>query len=444
MAALIFWVCAGLLLYSYAGYPLLLRGLFRWKYGRASEPDVQPGAEPGVEPGVESGTEALRPDLPQVAVLMAAYNEEAVIGAKLDSFGSLRYPAGRVTLWVGSDGSTDRTDELVREREARGEAVRLLRLEGRNGKPVVLNALLDALDREAAGQPDKAPAVLVLTDANVLFEPDMLLRLVARLEAEPRPGSQGLMQRQPGLVAAWVGHAPLGSDALPAEGGLNSAAGIARQESQYIARENGIKFLEGALWGCTMGAFGACYAVRRELFPRLPPHFLMEDFYVSMQVLSGGRAVVFEPSARCREDLPERVDQEFRRKVRISTGNFQNLLQFKGLLWPPGPVAFCFFSHKILRWLGPALLLGAWAGSAGAALSGPSPGLYAALFALQSLLICTPLLESLSSRLGLNLPPLRLIGYFYSMNLALSVGFIAYLRGVRSAAWQPTPRTLSS
>jgi cellulose synthase/poly-beta-1,6-N-acetylglucosamine synthase-like glycosyltransferase len=256
--------------------------------------------------------------------------------------------------------------------------------------------------------------VLLLTDANVLFERDLLKRLVPRL-----------LQPGVGVVSAFVLHREL------------SRRGIAVQESQYITRENTMKYQEGLLWGAMMGAFGACYAIRRELFPRLPANFLMEDFFVSMHVLNAGFQAVSEPTARCFEDLPGSMQQEFRRKVRISTGNFQNLMAWKALLWPPSGISFSFFSHKIIRWKGPFLLIACLLASA--VLAGHSP-FYLALFLLQVLLMLSSLLDQGLSRLGIRVGALRLIGYFYTMNLALLVGFFKYLQGVQNSAWQPTAR----
>ncbi len=388
MVALIFWLAAAMLVYSYVVYPLFLGWLMK---GRP----VAPVAPSPVE-------------WPKVSILMAAYNEERVLPAKLESVFSLDYPRDKLELVVGSDGSTDGTDALLSQAAEAGLPVRFLRLEGRNGKASVLNALRDLPN---LGQ------VLLLTDANVLFEQNLLRALVPRFQ-----------DNRVGIISAFVLHFELASK------------GIAVQESQYINRENAIKHQEGELWGSMMGAFGACYAIRRELFPRLPTNFLMEDFYVTMHVLNEGYRAVSEPAARCFEDLPGSMEQEFRRKVRISTGNFQNLMAWKGLLWPPSALGFSFLSHKIIRWMGPFLLLACWIASAALAVQG---GLYLGLFALQSLLMLSSLVDQGLSRLHIRVGALRLIGYFYTMNLALLVGFFKYLQGVQNSAWQPTERNSS-
>ena len=381
----IFWLSAILLVYSYALYPALLAILSRFTSKRMD----------AIDPG----------EWPSVAVLLSAYNEESVIEAKIDSVFQMDYPRGKIKMIIGSDGSTDRTDQLIRQKIQEGLPILFNRYEGRNGKASVLNKLaIQAADVE----------IMLLTDANILFDSNLLKHLV-----------RGFNQPKTGLVGAFVLHPDTPQN------------GIAKQESQYINLENRVKYLEGLLWGSMMGAFGACYAIRTKLFPKLPENFLMEDFYVSMHVLNAGYRVVAEPKATCFEDLPEEVTQEFRRKVRISTGNFQNLNAWKNLLWPPNPIAFTFWSHKILRWIGPIFLMLCWASSLYLAIHSP---IYKYLFAIQTFLMFVPLMDKALGNIGIHIGPLRLIGYFYSMNLALLAGFIQYVKGVKTSAWQPTAR----
>ena len=381
----IFWLPAILLVYSYALYTALLAILSRFTSKRMD----------AIDPG----------EWPSVAVLLSAYNEESVIEAKIDSVFQMDYPRGKIKMIIGSDGSTDRTDQLIRQKIQEGLPILFNRYEGRNGKASVLNKLaIQAADVE----------IMLLTDANILFDSNLLKHLV-----------RGFNQPKTGLVGAFVLHPDTPQN------------GIAKQESQYINRENRVKYQEGLLWGSMMGAFGACYAIRTKLFPKLPENFLMEDFYVSMHVLNAGYRVVAEPKATCFEDLPEEVTQEFRRKVRISTGNFQNLNAWKNLLWPPNPIAFTFWSHKILRWIGPIFLMLCWASSLYLAIHSP---IYKYLFAIQTFLMFLPLMDKALGNIGIHIGPLRLIGYFYSMNLALLAGFIQYVKGVKTSAWQPTAR----
>ena len=115
-----------------------------------------------------------------------------------------------------------------------------------------------------------------------------------------------------------------------------------------------------------MGAFGGCFAVRRSCYVPAPAGFLVDDFYSTLAVLRAGYAAINELAAECREDVSDHLPEEFRRKARISAGNFQNLREFRGLLWPPWRgLGFALWSHKVLRWYTPLLLLALLAATAG-------------------------------------------------------------------------------
>ena len=119
-----------------------------------------------------------------------------------------------------------------------------------------------------------------------------------------------------------------------------------------------MKYQEGVVWGAMMGAFGGCFAVRRACYHPAPAEFLVDDFYITMAVLRDGYQAINELDAICYEDVSDHLPEEFRRKARISAGNFQNLGEFRPLLCPPWRgVAFAWWSHKVLRWCTPQLLL---------------------------------------------------------------------------------------
>jgi cellulose synthase/poly-beta-1,6-N-acetylglucosamine synthase-like glycosyltransferase len=382
---LIFWIGVLVLFYTYVLYPAMLALL-------------DSGHRKGQEP-------VLPEELPLVSVLMAAYNEEEVIEKKIESVFKSDYPADRLVMWVGSDGSTDKTDEIVQGIIDRGLNVRLRKFGGRNGKSNILNSL----------RTEAEPGIWIPTDANIMFSPGLIPRLVS-----------GFRNGRVGIVGAEV---------------INSgqrADGISFQESSYISRENRIKAREGRLWGAMMGAFGACYAIRSELFPPIPPNYLMEDFYITMHVLNEGFQATADEEAICYEDVSNKVEEEFKRKIRISAGNYQNLAAWKGLLWPPSIVAFAFLSHKILRWMGPWAILLSLLAAIALAIDGNlfySLSLGAMLF-----LLFSPVLDSLLARLGIHIRLLRFIGYFCSMNIALAIGLFKYLSGVSTNAWEPTQR----
>lgn len=384
---IIFWVCAFCLVHSYVLYPFLLK-IFA---GDISVPKRQYHPAPQ----------------PMVSVLMAVYNEEKVVEQKIRSVFNTAYPAAQLEMWIGSDGSTDKTDEIIARLIREGYRINFKQFGGRNGKTQIINAMAPL----AAGK------IFIPTDANILFEPLTIPKLIAHFTDD-----------KVGMVAANITNTGLRKD------------GISYQEQTYIKRENIIKFYEGQLWGTMMGAFGACYAIRAELFPKIPQNFLMEDFYITLAVIKNNKKAIAEPEAIAYEDVSNEIKEEFKRKIRISAGNFQNLAVYKGLLLKPFTGAgFSFLSHKVLRWFGPFFLIGTFVTS----LILFNTNLFFQLaFYIQAAGFLTPLLDKLLSNLNIHIYLLRLLSYFYTMNLALLLGFIKYLKGIKTSVWNPTQRNV--
>ena len=202
-----------------------------------------------------------------------------------------------------------------------------------------------------------------------------------------------------------------------------------------------------------MGPFGGCYAVRKHNYTPVPNHFLVDDFYVNMSVLKQGFKCISNINANVYEDVSNDLKEEFRRKKRISAGNFQNLQKFKSLLISRRPgVAFCFLSHKVLRWLVPILVLitlgtSIYLGTELASsakltelASSAKLNLYLLFALVQIIFISMPLIDHILRKIGIHVLPLRFISHFVLMNLALLAGFIRYLGGIKSNVWQPTRR----
>jgi cellulose synthase/poly-beta-1,6-N-acetylglucosamine synthase-like glycosyltransferase len=387
LLSLIVLLSGGLVAYSYVGFPLLLKVLSRGK--------TLPG--PVFAPSA--------PELPAVDILLAAHNEQEVIEQKIRSTFATTYPLEKVRLLVGSDNSSDQTNALLTQLAAEFPRLHFTAFAERQGKPGVMQHL----------SAQATAPVLVLTDANVFFEPDTLYELIKHF-AHP----------QVGLVGAGV-------VAPPAPAGASS--GVTTQEAAYLARENHFKYQESLIWGAAMGAHGGAFAVRQAAYTPAPVGFVVDDFFTSLAALRAGYQVLLDPAARATEDVGDHAAEEFRRKARISVGNFQNLHEFKALLWPPWRgAALAFWSHKGLRWLTPHLLLLSLA--ANVALVARGAGWFWQLALAGQLGL--PLLGLLSGVLPL--AGLRFVRHFYYMNLALLVGWWRYVRGQRSAVWQPTAR----
>lgn len=337
----------------------------------------------------------------KVGILIAAYNEEKVIGEKLESIFKNDYPAGNIQVFIGSDASTDKTNSIIESYINKHPNLKLIPFEGRTGKAAIINKLAELCDSE----------IFILTDANVIFETNTISSLVKHFTDDAVK-----------LVAANIQKVS------------DKSINIQPIEKKYLNLENKIKSLESNNWDLVIGAEGGCYAIRKTSYHPVPKNYFMDDFYITMSVLNKGGKVLFEEDAVCYEDLPSESSEEFKRKVRISIGNYQNLSAFNHLLWPPWePLGYAFLSHKVLRWITPFLLMAVYGSSL--ILSFESRG-----FLLFTLLQFIGFASPIFIKQLKHVKPLLFIAHFYNMNYALLKGFFIYLKGVKSSVWEPTKR----
>ncbi len=387
MAAWVFWSATALTFYTYVGYLILLVLMDALADLAANLRALSDQPAPGARPE----------ELPTVTVLIAAYNEESCLREKLQNTLAFDYPPEKLTILVGSDGSTDATDEIVRSFGSRG--VRLSAAP-RAGKAQVLNRLA----RFAPGQ------VWLFTDANTLIAPDALRLMTARLR-DPRIG---------GVCGRLRIVAP--NEAVASEG-------------LYWKYETLLKIYESRR-SALIGANGGLYCIRREEWQPLPPDTVVDDFLVSMRIVACGRGFIYEPRAVAAESASADLAGEFRRHVRISAGNYQALRELRALLIRRSFAAFAFWSHKVLRWSVPLFLLLAFLSNL--LLLGRGP-FYVLTLGIQLAVLAAALVPQ--DRLpGL---PGRICGlarYFVEMNAALAVGLLRYLRRAQTVTWQRTDR----
>jgi len=212
--------------------------------------------------------------------------------------------------------------------------------------------------------------------------------------------------------------------------------GISHQEKAYISREVSIKDRESRLWGAMMGPFGGCYAIRKEDYARVPSNFLVDDFYINMRIFEKGKLAINDIRALVFENIPDELKVEFRRKVRIGTGNFQNLRKFWRLIFS-ARYGFAFLSHKVIRWFGPFFLLIALTANIYLASQGK---LYLWILLGHLVIYLIPLLDWGLKKLNINIGPFRLATHFFSMNAALFIGFFRSLGKIHSGIWERTER----
>lgn len=393
MAEVFFWCAALLLVHTYFLYPLILFVLDGGAQVARNLRAMRGGGGADRQEARRAGPKS------SVSLVVAAYNEASCIQQKLENSLALGYPAEKFEVLIGSDGSTDGTDDIVRRcPDAR---VRLSPAP-RAGKTTVLNRCI----------PMAKGDIVVLSDANTMIEPEAIERLVRHFD-DPEVGA---------VCGKLKLYNPTKQD---------------YEESAYWSYESLIKLYEGRR-GAVVGANGGLYAIRRTLFTELPPSTIVDDFVIPLRILEKGYKVVYEEQAVAHEETTEDYDKEFGRRARIAAGNFQSLRMVPGLLLPTaGFPAFAFWSHKLLRWCAPALM--------GAAL-------VANVFLLDSMfyrftLFGQALFYALAYlgktgvlKRGTAKRVASVAYYFVTMNLAIVVGFWRFLRNSQRAAWDRTAR----
>lgn len=388
----VFWCCLAGVAYAYVAYPVLILAFSR-VFGREPAPE---------RPALTKSATSNEP-LPTVDLLIAAHNEVGVIGARIENALALDYPADRFNIVIASDGSDDGTDAAC---AGVGGSVRVLHSPVRRGKTATIFSALSNLNAE----------IVVLSDANTFMDSDSL-RYLARW----------FVDEDVGVVCGRLV--------------LTDARTGRNADGLYWRYETFLKRCESRL-GALLGANGAIYAIRRSLLVPLPSNVLVDDFVIPLRArLAGGCRIVYDADAIAREETAPDVASEFRRRSRIGTGGFQAL----GVLWPLlhprwGWTAFAFWSHKVLRWIGPFFLLGALLACVPLA----HERLYRTLlFAQVALYVLSAIIAAVpgSSR------PMRLarvLPMFVGMNLALLVGFFRWVRGPQTGVWTRTPRVPGS
>lgn len=375
-------ICVFFVVYSYLIYPPLV-----WVLARALG-------------RLDRAPELRDQDLPPLTLVLAAYNEELVIEDRLHNALAMDYPRDRFEVIVGTDGCRDRTVAIVRG--FAGSGVRLMEFAENRGKASVLN---DAVSSSTG-------TIILMSDANTQVDPGAARRL-ARWFHDPR-------------VGAAVGRLVL----IDPKSGRNA-------DGLYWKYETFLKRCEARL-GALLGANGAIYAIRRELYEPIPAGTIVDDFVIPLLVKQRtGCRIVYDPEAVALEETPVNVRDEFHRRARIGAGGYQSI----GMLWKlldprRGWIAFTFLSHKILRWLCPFFLIGAMVANLGLL----ERTFYRWVLAAQiGFYIIAVLMAFIPARVRI-VRPLRLTTMFVSMNAALLIGFSRWMTGHQKGSWRRTSR----
>ena len=378
-----YWLTAAAVVYPYLGYPLVLWALIR----------LRGPYEPRL---------GQLDELPAATLIISAYNEAAVIDAKLRNARQLDYPADRLQIIVISDASDDGTDDIVQRHADEDPRILLHRRTERLGKTAGLNG----------GMALATGDVVIFSDANAMYERDALKQLVLPLQDEK---------------VGYVVGAALYSDGEQGE--------AQESEGLYWRYELALKEMESR-FGSVVGGDGAIYAIRRQLYWPLRADDI-NDFVNPLQIISSGHRGVFNPRARCLEDSADSFAKEFKRKRRIVNRSWRATLRYgAGLLRANNPAfLFQFVSHKLIRWFAMPLI-GLFAVLNLALIDLARPDIHMLSMVLLVLSVALALHGRKLVATGRPQPRLvYLFYYFYLVNYAALLGIIDETRGIRHSKW---------
>ncbi|MBT0892929.1 glycosyltransferase family 2 protein [Geobacter hydrogenophilus] len=375
MMEYLFWILIAVIIYTYFGYALLipLIGLF-------------------VKRPLDR-----RDITPRVTFLITAYNEEKNIRKKLTEVLALDYPREQLEVMVASDGSTDRTDDIVGE--FRGQGVVLKRVEGRVGKTTTQNEAVKA----ATGD------VIIFSDATTVYEKDAIRKLVRNYN-DPEVGAVSGRYEYVNPTGA-----PVGTGSI-----------------LFWKYENFIKSMQTRIRTIS-GCCGCIYSVRKAAYVPLPGD-IISDLVEPLMVIQRGYRVVFEQEAVAYEETTEKSHEEFRMRIRVITRAMRGILYARGLLNPfrfPF-VAFQLLSHKVLRWLIPFFLIGLLVANAFLL----DKQFYVMTFALQAAFYLLALIGFGADRVGKKFKPAAVPLYFCIVNTASLIAFFKTLAGQKMVTWE--------
>ena len=295
----LFWFLLLSILYCYFGYPLLLYSTSRILHQHIRKSSFEP----------------------TVSIVLSAWNEEDVIQKKIENLLSLDYPREKIEILIGSDGSTDQTNALVKQ--FTDSRVHLIENTHRRGKMVTINSLVE-----------KAKNNFVLfTDARQKFEPNAIKVLMSNF-ADSNIGC-------------------VSGELIFSKKGGATAQGI----NLYWNYEKFIRRGESAIHSM-LGATGAIYAIRKELFTKIPETVVLDDMFVPFKIIQKGYRAVFDSDAKAYDEAADSPREEYRRKARTLFGNYQIFWAFRDMFNPfKSPIAVQLFSHKFLRVLIPFFMI---------------------------------------------------------------------------------------
>ncbi|MCB0805014.1 MAG: glycosyltransferase family 2 protein [Bacteroidales bacterium] len=389
---LLFWIGLFVIFYAYLGYGILLFALVRVKRAlRKNNPTNSNGYEP------------------EVTILISAYNEKDFVDQKVRNTQSLDYPQEKLhQVWI-TDGSDDGTPDILRQYNG----VEVHHQPERRGKIAAMNR----------GAKLVQTPILVFSDANTILG-EKSIREIVNLFANPRVGCVSGEKRI------------YSKDA-------DSAAGAG--EGLYWKYESTLKKWDAELYS-VVGAAGELFAIRTELFQEVEPDTLLDDFIISLRTAMKGYTIQYNPQAYAIETASANVQEELKRKIRISAGGIQSVIRLRALLniFRYGMLSFQYISHRVLRWtLAPLFLLLILIFNFILFFADATfldPFIYKILFYGQALFYIAALTGWFLENRKLKVKALFVPYYFFIMNLSVYLGFKRYLKKQQSVNWERAKR----
>jgi biofilm PGA synthesis N-glycosyltransferase PgaC len=386
LVELLLWVTIGLVFYTYIGYGIIV---YIWLQFRGKDKKS-----------------ALDMDhLPRVGLIIAAYNEADFIEEKIKNTLAINYPADKLKVIFVTDGSTDRTPEIIQAYPQ----FTCFHSPERKGKGHAMNRTVALIDEP----------ILVFCDANTALNSDALLHIVQHYQ-NPRvggvAGEKRILQVKDGLAAT-------------------------KGEGFYWRYESFLKRLDSDLH-TVVGAAGELFSVRKSLYEPIQPGTIIEDFVLTMKICEKGYTVKYEPKAYAVETASASIEEEKKRKLRISAGGFQAIAMLQPLLniGKFGITSFQYISHRVMRWaVAPFCLPIAFLANLWLVLTAPNAALNLLFFG-QCLFYLAAAVGYFLEMSGVKNKLFYIPYYFVFMNGSVIQGYFRYRKGRQSVLWEKAKR----
>lgn len=382
------WLSLFIVFYTFIGYGILLYALVKFRRLIKGKRNVSFDLD----------------KLPTCTLIVAAYNEAAILDKKIANTLALKYPDGKINFLFVTDGSSDNSQAVVEKYKT----VQLMHLPERKGKIHAMHRAMQQVKTD----------IVIFTDANTFLNEDALINIARHYEDDTV-----------GAVA--------GEKRVMIEASADATAG----EGFYWKYESALKKWDSELYS-VVGAAGELFSIRTNLYQPIPSDTVLDDFMISLRIAEKGYRIIYEPQAYAMETASANITEELKRKIRIAAGGIQSVLRLKSLLNPfrNGALSFQYISHRVLRWtVTPFLMIAAFIISGIIAFT-THEKLYNVLFLVQVLFYLFAFMGWVVEKRKLKIKLLFIPYYFCVMNYAVLAGIHRYTFGAQSVIWEKAKR----